>query len=245
MANSDDDATPRSGLAILVKTPGLSAVKTRLAAAIGTELATAFHLASAQAVASVVRHAATVTPLAGFFAVAEEEGIRGRHWSTLPNLPQGQGELGRRLGTVHRQLLARCDCGLLMGADTPQVETTQLLLAADWLSHPLTPRFVLALARDGGFWLFGGNRPLPDQVWETMTCGQADTGHRLLAQLQGLGRVLELPILVDVDHRDDLAPVLSCLTALPHPTVEQQTLAAWLTPLVATSPGIALNAPGG
>jgi hypothetical protein len=42
-------------IAIFVKTPGVSPVKTRLAANLGQENAEAFHLASSRAVESIVR----------------------------------------------------------------------------------------------------------------------------------------------------------------------------------------------
>jgi hypothetical protein len=47
----------RVGIAIFVKTPGHSPLKTRLAAGIGIDAAREFHMLAAQAVAAVARKA--------------------------------------------------------------------------------------------------------------------------------------------------------------------------------------------
>ncbi|MDQ3495902.1 MAG: hypothetical protein M3485_10390, partial [Pseudomonadota bacterium] len=72
----------RIGLAIFVKTPGHSPLKTRLAAGIGRESAERFHRLAAEAVAAVARAAQATPPgLATAWAVAEDSALDDALWS--------------------------------------------------------------------------------------------------------------------------------------------------------------------
>ena len=64
--------TPPGALAIFVKTPELSAVKTRLAAEIGREEAIAFYRSCVGAIEAVAAEASRRSPLDVYWAVAEE-----------------------------------------------------------------------------------------------------------------------------------------------------------------------------
>lgn len=211
------------GAAIFVKTPGRSPLKTRLAARLGTAFAEAWYLRAAAAVAAVLR----ATPgLAGYWAVAETTGQDASAWPGLPLLEQGEGELGARMGRVHAALLERHPFALLLGADTPQIEARLLERAADWLASD-APRFVLGPARDGGFWLLGGNRQPPAGDWLATPCSTPDTARGFRSVMARHGAWLELPLLTDVDDADDLGAMLAELAALAAPLAEQQALAAW------------------
>ena len=56
-------------IAIFVKTPGLSPVKTRLAVKLGQKVAEEFHLTSAQAVAETVQTACKQDDIQGYYAI--------------------------------------------------------------------------------------------------------------------------------------------------------------------------------
>lgn len=220
-----------TGLAIFVKTPGRSPVKTRLAADLGAEFAAAWHRRAAAVVAAVAREterrSPAGNPLCAYWAVAEAAAIAGRDWPGFDNLAQGSGGLGERMAGVYRQLFEHHRAGLLIGADAPQICSDDLLAAAEWLGDP-SPRFVIGPARDGGFWLFGGNRPLPLSVWTRVAYSQADTARRFAEGLAGQGEWLHLPMRCDLDHASDLPAVLDELRALPRPLPEQGALADWL-----------------
>ena len=217
--------------AIFVKTPGLSPIKTRLAAGsagIGKDGAEAFHLASARAVAAVVEQASARLNAHAYFAVAEPQGLASSHWRKLGRVYQGEGGLGERMRRVYAQLVSAHGFAMLLGADSPQLAWEDLLTAAEWLARADEPRCVIGPAADGGFWLFGGNHPLPDTLWTSVQYSAPDTGKRFRDAAAGHGAMLTLRILDDVDHGEDLPPLQGALASLRNPMPEQLALAKWV-----------------
>jgi rSAM/selenodomain-associated transferase 1 len=213
------------GLAILVKTPGHSPVKTRLAADIGTEAAETFHRLAATAVAEVVADASARAPaLQACWAVAERDAIDAPLWQRFPRILQGEGDLGARMRLVHDALRTRHGAALLIGADAPQLRSDDLLAAiAAVRAHDR----VIGPSLDGGFWLFGSRTEVADAAWETTPWSQPQTRERFIAAL-GAPAPQALRSLQDVDTAADLAPLRAALDALPAPTPAQRALAAWL-----------------
>lgn len=210
-----------SGLAIFVKTPGRSPVKTRLAAVCGQAWAEDWYRRAATAVAEAVTRAG----VAGYWAVAEPDAEA--EWPGLPVVPQGEGGLGERMARVHATLIARHGSGLLLGADAPQVSPLVLREAAAWLGTPAA-RLVLGPSHDGGFWLFGGNVAPPGAVWTEVRYSAPETARELRAALDPYGVWRVLPTLTDADRADDLPYVLAELLALPDPLPAQRALADWM-----------------
>jgi uncharacterized protein len=217
-----------AALAIFVKTPGLSPIKTRLAQTLGDIAAIQFHSRSCAAVESVA-HAALRAglPLDAYWVVAEQAALQRAEWSGLPQLWQGEGDLGARLHTVHAQLQSQHGSVLLIGADAPQLSVALLGDALAALGSPATP-FVIGPAADGGFWLFGARVPIPEHVWLSVAYSQPDTAARLCAALSTLGAIAYLPTLADVDTAADLVALRAALAALPEALPEQRELAVWL-----------------
>lgn len=215
----------RGGLAIFVKTPGHSTVKSRLAAERGSAYALDWYRHAAAAVASVARAAQAESGPAVYWAVAEADAHDA--WCDFPTLAQRGGDLGTRMAHVHAQLVARHGFGLLIGADTPQVTTALLHDAATWLAAP-SKRLVLGRARDGGFWLFGANVVAPLETWTSVAYSQPHTARDLRATMAHVGEWRELESLTDVDRAGDLAIVQHALQSLPDPTAEQSALATWM-----------------
>ncbi len=215
------------GIAIFVKTPSLSPVKTRLASDVGRLRAEAFYLSSAEAVASVALDAQAQGGPAAYWAVAEPRAIDGDAWADLPRVPQGPGSLGERMDQVYRLLRRRHGFALLIGADTPQLTADSMLRAAQWLRAP-EPRLVLGRASDGGFWIFGGNTSLPRVAWCRPRYSNTNTADDMVAAMDSFGSWLELESLTDVDHATDLPSVQADLHALPQPTAAQVRLSQWL-----------------
>ncbi|MFO7762352.1 MAG: DUF2064 domain-containing protein [Wenzhouxiangellaceae bacterium] len=209
-------------IAIFVKTPGLSPVKTRLGASHGSGAAEAWHrLASA-----CVQATAGATGLPTYWAVAEAEGMDHEMWQALPRLAQGEGGLGRRMATVHGELVRRHGAGILIGADLPQIETRHLHAAARWLIAD-EPRHVMGPARDGGFWLFGANRSPAVKIWESVRYSRDDTAREFIKAVNAAAWEMLEP-LTDLDQAGDLPTVLRELEAVARPTECQLELARWL-----------------
>lgn len=217
------------GLAILVKTPGHSPVKTRLAATIGAQAACDFHIRSAHAVAAVARAACRRQPqLTAYWAVAEPAALDHPCWSSLPHIEQGVGDLGARMRHVADLLCARHGGAVLLGADTPQIEPGDLHAAVDALAgHP----HVLAPSADGGFWLLASRGRVPARAWTHTPWSRADTCAQFAMAL-GDVPVARMRVLRDVDGADDLPPLLVALDALREPLPEQAQLARWLRDLL-------------
>lgn len=215
------------GLAIFVKTPSLSPIKTRLASNVGRLRAEAFYLASAEAVASVALDAQAQGGPTAYWAVAEQSALSGDAWADLPRISQGGGTLGERMDQVYRLLVPGHRFALLVGADTPQLIASSLLQAARWLSAS-EPRLVLGRAADGGFWLFGSNAALPRAAWCSPRYSSPHAAEDLITAMSPFGAWLELERLTDGDHANDLPAIQRALNALPQPTPAQQQLAQWL-----------------
>lgn len=215
-----------AAVAIFVKTPGYSPVKTRLAAGVGEAFAVEWYRRAAAAVAEVALAAAGISAVV-YWAVAEDEACGAVVWRALPTVPQGDGSLGARMGRVHHELVRRHGAGLLLGADAPQLAVASLRAALAWCDAD-EPRQVLGPARDGGFWLYGGNRTAPLGVWESVPYSVADTAARFRAALDPFGAWRVIESLTDVDRGEDLAAFRSELAGLAAPQPAQRALAAWL-----------------
>ena len=214
----------KPALAIFVKTPGFSPIKTRLAATSGAAFALRFYELACAATAAVVRECPSLTP---YWAVAEPEPHAHARWPGFAHIWQGEGDLGTRLDHVYTTLQARHGQVLLIGADSPQL-TPVLLESALANLDPGNHPFALGLAADGGFWLFGGRQPIPKSIWTNVRYSQADTAAQLLAALATSGSIATLPELFDVDIAANLPALAESLGALPNPLPAQRELAAWL-----------------
>lgn len=214
-----------AAIAIFVKTPGRSPVKTRLACGIGVAAAEAFHRLAARAVAGVARAAGC--GLEPYWAVAEDAALEDPCWSDLPCVRQGPGDLGARQDHVYSTLLRRYDEIFLTGADVPHMQPAHLRAGCRALATSGTS-FVLGAAEDGGYWLFGGRATVPRDTWCGVTYSSPDTVGRLRAALQPFGDVALAPSLFDVDRPADLPRLAAALAALPAPLPAQRRLLDWL-----------------
>jgi len=215
-------------IAIFVKTPGLSPVKTRLAVALGQEAAEAFHLASSRSVASVTQELSQQSGIQSYYAVAEQFALNHNYWDDLPCVWQGEGGLGERMAHIYNTLLQEHDFVLLVGADIPQMTVSELHSAVKWLAREEHARFAFGPSVDGGFWVFGGNCPVPDYVWTEVVYSQADTGAQFLNRIEPLGEVKTLALLRDVDEVSDLLLLRDALLNLAEPLPEQYELLRFL-----------------
>jgi rSAM/selenodomain-associated transferase 1 len=225
MARDARERPMTAALAIFVKTPGLSPVKTRLAAGTGAPAALRFHELAAAATAEVAR--ACEPWLKPYWAIAEAGPAAVAAWPCFTPLHQGEGGLGERLHAVYAELQARHGRVLLIGADAPQLTAALLQRALTLLDDPRTP-FVMGDASDGGFWLFGGRAAIPREVWTSVRYSQAQTASELRQHLLPHGAVGSVERLTDVDSVEDLPALRVALDTLSKPLPAQQALRQWL-----------------
>lgn len=188
------------GIAVFVKTSALTPVKTRLAAALGPEVAREVYRASVACVRDSVSEATRLVALQPYWAVAEPEGVAA--WGEWPLLVQPDGDLGTRMAGIYRALRQRHRGALLVGADAPAL--TPWLIGAAVNALGGNPARVIAPADDGGFVLFGGNSDLDAGDWSGVPYGAADTAARFIAAVGPGLPLTRLDVQQDLDTVDDL-----------------------------------------
>lgn len=215
----------KGGLAIFVKTPGVSPLKTRLAVGMGIDSERWYRLA-VDAVKSVAIEAHDKTGINAYWAVAEQEAMQHSLWQSLPRLAQTddvQAGLGERMGRVMRMLVRQHGFGILLGADAPQICSADMQAASEFLDHE-SPRLVLGPAGDGGFWCVGSNQAFPINLWQSVTYSQPDTYTDFVTAFSPFAEISNLRTLSDVDEVPDLAACQRELEALDSATPEQRKL---------------------
>jgi hypothetical protein len=184
-----------TAIAVFVKTPALSPVKTRLAKSIGKAKALEFYFLSLKAIKEILQS----TGVSVYWAVAEESGLSDPMWQDFKALWTGEGGLGERQHRIYETLLQKHDRVLLIGADAPQISTDileQAIVALD------TNNLVIGPARDGGYYLFGGRIPTERKIWTSVPWSTSLTRERLEAVLPS--KPFHLQMLTDVDTENDL-----------------------------------------
>ncbi|HBL46654.1 DUF2064 domain-containing protein [Gimesia sp.] len=219
----------QGAIAVFVKTPGYSPLKTRLAHSVGTARAEQFHILSTKAVAAVVQAVSQQKPVTPFWAVAEPEAVRDSLWSQFETIDQGAGGLGQRLAHVQQQLVPPRHFVIFLGADTPQLSVDLLNEAIEMLSvESETPQFVMGPACDGGFYLFGSQIAIDPEIWLKVPYSVESTARVLGEQIQDLGEIHLLPELSDVDTVQELPLVARQLSTGEEWLEEQLRVLNWI-----------------
>lgn len=220
----------RCAVAIFAKTPGLSPAKTRLAADIGQARAEAFYRMSVDCVEAFVSEAGEAFPemLYPVWVVAEEEGPQ--HWMQrpFPAIWTGEGGLGARLANVSEHLFENYDAVMMIGTDSPQLESRLLVSAASMLAGGVA-NHVAGPAADGGFYLFASRAPIPRETWEAVAYSASTTLKELENNIGKYGdTVSRLSVEQDVDTLADLATLREQLEARETLSVAQLRLLEWM-----------------
>ncbi len=187
-------------LFIMVKEPRAGRVKTRLGAGIGmTRAAWWFRHQSSRLIRRLGRDPRWQTVLA---VSPDTEGLQSRIWpADLSRWPQGQGDLGDRMGSIFRN--APTGPVVIIGADIPCITPALIEKAFRALGdHDV----VFGPATDGGYWLVGmkrGGQALPAGLFKDV---RWSTKHALADTVASLGnaRVAMIDTLRDVDVAADL-----------------------------------------
>lgn len=208
-------------IAIFVKTPGLSPVKTRLAEAIGREAAERFYTLSVEATRGVIEQALQGNSLLElhlikpYWAIAETGGPVHPLWDGFDRIYQGRGGLGERLAHVYSELIQKHDFVLLIGADSPHLSPSLIRKAVIQLCAHDGRHFILGPSEDGGFYLFGGKTRVPSEVWTNVPYSQSSTAEALRRAIQDYGSLSEIDSFFDIDTISDLERLASITEASP------------------------------
>lgn len=124
----------------------------------------------------------------------------GQEWIYTP---QGEGDLGNRLTrSLQAAFAAGVERAIVIGTDCPELNAVLLEKAFQALG---THELVLGPARDGGYYLIGMNRLMPELfegiAWSTSTVLQQTLDIAKTLKLA----IAQLPMLSDVDYPEDLA----------------------------------------
>ncbi len=222
------------GVAVFVKTPGRSPLKTRLAKTVGIDAAHEFYVRACKAIAQTLRKAEEESQgaIKGIWAVAEDDA--DHQWGEFPIIHQGPGDLGDKLHHVYGSLLKQFNSVALIGADAPQISASDLVLTKNHLHSGHD--FVAGPASDGGFYLFAGQKPIEKHIWLNTPYSQADTLEKLLTEVSKVsktGSVATLHRYTDVDTYEDLPALLREIKSNRNPLNEQIDLIKFCSDLIA------------
>lgn len=192
-----------SAIAIFVKTPDVSEVKSRLAASIGEQNAIHFYELSLKATQAAVMEAIKKSEgkLEAYWAVAEKDQMEHPLWNGFKVIPQGNGDLGERLATIYSKLQQKHRKVFLIGADSPHMNYKILLKAEFKLISRSS--YILGETEDGGFYLFGARGIIERANWKTIPYSTENTSAILTEQF-GKSRAIFLEKNFDIDYLEDL-----------------------------------------
>ena len=215
-------------LAIFVKTPELSPVKTRLAASIGDENARQFYELSLSATKATAKALQSYFPnLQVYWAVAEVEGLNEKRWRSFPTVAQGSGGLGTRLDSVYQELSKRHHYVCFIGADSPHLSVENLRTGILQTARHLRKKFVIGETLDGGFYFFGGSVPVSPSIWLDVEYSTDETANQLITKLSAQGEFEHLEKNFDVDTAEDLKRYRNISSQVEILLPEQKVLIQW------------------
>ena len=192
----------RTAIVVFVKTPGYSALKTRLGKGIGKLRAENFHLLSVKLIEKTLMEAKKKLGLQAFWAVSENEALSEDIWSQFPRLLQVNGGLGIKLHSIYEQLIMDFDEVLFIGADCPQISVDDLQSCISCLQK--STDFYIGPSEDGGYYLFGGKLPIHKKIWLEVPYSVENTLQVFQEKLSGIGSVrIADQVYKDVDTQEE------------------------------------------
>ncbi len=201
----------RRSLAIFAKEPVPGRVKTRLASVISpaaaAEIARAFLLDGLDRFEQLpVRRVVVFDPPE---AVAYFQSLAAGRYELQP---QSSGDLGARLQNLFEQEFAGGAVAIVaIGIDSPTLPTSLVMQAFEELTRA---DVVLGPATDGGYYLLGCSRWLPE-IFAEISWSTADVFRQTVDRVQaGHARLALLPPWYDVDTVDDWRFLQAHITAM-------------------------------
>ncbi len=191
---------PLGNVYVFARAPMIGTVKRRLAADIGEIEAWRFHRETTR---TLVRRLARDTRWRTRIAVTPDRraGNAGRGLAGVEQIPQGPGDLGRRMARVLGR--DRSLPSIVVGSDIPGIEASHVARGFAALSRHDA---VFGPAPDGGYWLVGVRdiRLLPG-LFRGVRWSSASALADTLANIDGRRRVALIDTLADIDDGAALA----------------------------------------
>lgn len=188
---------------VFVRAPEAGRVKTRLAADIGGGAALRVYVRLAEHALAEARAAGAEVRV--HFTPADA-GERVRAWlgPGAAYLPQAEGDLGERMrAAFDAAFAAGFRRVVIIGSDLPGLSAGLLRRAFSLLD---AGEAVLGPARDGGYWLLGLRRPVPE-VFRGIAWSTPEVFEATVKRLREVGiEPALLETLADVDRAADLPP---------------------------------------
>ena len=206
-----------AAFAVMVKTPGFSPVKTRLAEGLGVERAGKIYRQCLACLGKIIQELQGDDSVFACWAVAEESALESPLWAQFPRVHQQGLGLGERMASVIGELRPAHGRVALVGADSPQLSAHIVRHAFSLLADETAGAdVVLGPSVDGGFYLIAMRVELPLALWNAVEYSQNDTLAQFVKQcrVQAPQVVIDtqtLPILCDLDQEDDLEPMSQAL----------------------------------
>ena len=194
-----------STLVVFVRVPERGRCKTRLAATLGDDAALRLYEGFLDDTLAVAAAAAATANAELVIAVAGE----GQRWTRGPFVPQPSGDLGERMSALVDTYVARGPV-CIVGSDAPTLAPAQIARAFTLLEKH---EVVLGPGVDGGYWLLGARRSIPELL-TAMPWSTPGVLQETLARLRGRSVALA-DFWYDVDEAADLALLRAHLGVLP------------------------------
>ena len=189
---------PQNNLVLMVKTPKIGHVKTRLAKDIGPIAATQFYRFTAH---RLISRLGQDPRWKTFIAIAPD--ASQNHWpwpSRAEKEPQGTGNLGDRMQRVFERHAPNPT--LIIGTDVPTITPTHIDQAFQSLGHASV---VIGPSDDGGYWCIGqNNTPKTHTLFRNVRWSSQHTLQDTLANIPAQAYHLTSQ-LEDIDEGQDFA----------------------------------------
>lgn len=185
-------------LVVFVRAPRLGAGKRRLARDIGAVAAQSFYRTE---LAGLLRRLRRAPGLTLWLAVTPDGAARPALWPAgFRLLPQGRGDLGRRMARAFRRLPA--GPAVIVGSDIPDLGSEHVRAAFKALGRA---EAVLGPAGDGGYWLIGlaRTRPQPRTLFRGVRWSSPYAYEDTLVSLPKGWRSARVMELADIDDGGD------------------------------------------
>lgn len=216
-------------LAVFVKTPGLSPIKTRLARSTSEDFADTFYKKSLKATSAFLQSIKEkVDGVDTYWAVAEEQGLKSEYWSHSKKIYQGVGDLGMRLHKVYSELNEEYDAVFFMGADSPHLSSVYISEKVRYFMNTKSSDFLLGSTIDGGYYFFGGKSQLASSAWLNVRYSSLETSSDFSKNLIANGTLVSINESFDIDEKLDLAHYSSKEFFTQDLVKEQMDLINWV-----------------
>lgn len=191
-------------LIIFSRYPEAGKTKTRMISALGAGGAAKLQKAMTEHTIKTVRQFTHYRSINSeiHFAGGNEQLMSEWLGKELNYYPQIAGDLGQKMNSAFARAFGRGDCRVvIIGIDCPDIDRTILATAFETLREK---DLVLGVAADGGYYLIGLNRSVPE-LFKNVDWGT----DKVLTQTKNIAVSLNLnvgylPLLTDVDRPEDL-----------------------------------------